>query len=327
MSKKLPRLYYSSDDRPKPLPEWAYFFVRLGYQLAARSSEDYRFVIGLAIPTRAFASGLAATGILLAKGGNEAYTDSAQLKYICSLKPGTHVHVRTDYNRKLRGVVLRFETRRRGQYIWIRTTDAEERCYPVERYASRITVAEKGVSLPKYQQSGYKLESPGEFLECCLGDELAEEHILDSSFEALIVGRKTAIRKEVCETKLICQTSDKSATAQGSLQDILRVRQFSGANKSYRTQCMSSSTTNPEDEVNEQIPPVVILDGAISYIKLGHMWWTAHQIVLLDRTERQFQDAVKLLNQNYARRLEGRFKFPIRIPSGIEMMVYRENSQ
>ncbi len=108
MSEKLPRLYYLSDNEPKLLPEWAYFFMRLGHQLAAKPSDDYRFVIGLAIPARAFACSLVATGIVFARAGTENSVDNAQMQYIRSLEPGTPVYVRRDNNRKLRGKIRKF---------------------------------------------------------------------------------------------------------------------------------------------------------------------------------------------------------------------------
>ncbi len=124
---------------------------------------------------------------------------------------------------------------------------------------------------------------------------------------------------------LICRTSSKSAGENGYLQEILRIRQFSGANTSYRTQCVSSANITPEKEIGTRTPPIVVFDGAIAYVKLGHKWQSAHQVVLLDRTERQFNDAAELLNQNYTYRLVDGFKFPIHIPNGIEMMVYRDS--
>ena len=327
MVETLPRLYYVSDNKPKLLPEWAHFFLRLGHQLAVVPNDRHRIVVGVAIPTRAFACGLAATGIVLAKAGNETCTSTMQLQYIRSLKPGTPVHVRTDNNRKLRGVVEKFVELNGKQYILIRTTKEEERGFALDRYASRITVSDRDVSLPRHDQSGYLIESPGEFLQCCLGESLAKKHILDSSFETLLIGRKTVIKKEVSEIPFARRISTKSTVISGCLQEIVRVRQFSGAGKAYRTQCVSSSDTRPEKEIGEYSPPIVVFDGAIAYIKLGHKWQSAHQIALLDRTERQFADATELLNQNYAYRLEGRFRFPIKIPNGIEMMIYRDSVQ
>jgi len=327
MSDNLPRLCYLSDNKPELLPEWAYFFIRVGYQLATIPTDDYRVVIGLAIPTRLFACSLVATGIVFARLGSENSTNATQVEYIRRLKPGTPVYVRRDNNRKLRGIIEKFDDFEKEPYIYISTTSKGTMGFPLNRYASRITVSDRDVRLPKYQQSGHLIESPNEFLQRCLGKKLAQKHILDSSFEALLVSRKSFLRLEVCDALLVCKTSRESTGIKGRLQDILRVRQFSGANKSYRTQCISPANITPEKEIDTQTPPIVVFDGAIAYIKLGHKWRSAHQVVLLDRTERQFGDAIELLNQNYTYRLEGGFKFPIRIPGGIEMIVYRDSVQ
>jgi len=270
MSENLPRLYYLSDNKPELLPEWAYFFMRVGYQLATISNDGYRAVIGLAIPTHLFACSLVATGIVFARLGSESSTDAIQLKHIRSLKPGTSVYVRRDNNRKLRGIIERFDEYEGRPYIYISVTNKGTMGFPLKRYASRITVSDRDVSLPKYQQSGYLIESPGKFLQCCLGKTLAQKHILDSSFEALLVGRKSFLGPELCDTLFVCKDSSKSTGAKGCLQEILRVRQFSGANKSYRTQCISPVNITPEKEIGTRTPPIVVFDGAIAYIKLGH---------------------------------------------------------
>jgi hypothetical protein len=327
MREELPFLYYLSEKRSNLLPEWAYFFMRLGYQLATVPKKNYRVVTGLAIPTRVFACSLAATGVVLARAGNTNSTDTLQIQYIRSLKPGTSIYVRTDDNRKLRGVIEKFEEIRNEEWIFIRTGKREILPRPLSRFASRITVSDSNVSLPEYSRSGYRTETPSDFLQCCLGEKLAQAYTLDSSFETLLIGKKSAIEYEVTDALISCKKSGKFPGTSGCLQEILRVRQFSGTNKSYRTQCVSSFNITPEKEIGKHPPPIVIFDGAVAYIKLGHKWRSAHQIVLLDRTERQFVDAVELLNQNYAYRLPGVSKLPVNIPNGIEMMVYRENTQ
>ncbi len=49
-----------------------------------------------------------------------------------------------------------------------------------------------------------------------------------------------------------------------------------------------------------------------------------YQVAVLDRTERQFSDAVELVNQSYAYRSDDSFGFPMKIPDDIEMMVFAE---
>ena len=326
MTENLPRLYYLlSGNKSELLPEWSYFFMRLGYQVAAVSNDNCRIVTGLAVPTRVFACSLVATGIVFARTGSENSMATTQLQYIRSLKPGTPVYVRTDDNRKLRGIIEGFREIKGEEWIFIRTGKRETLPRPLSRFASRITVSDRDVSLPEYSRSGYPIETPNKFLQCCLGEELAQTYILDSSFEALLVGKKSVIEYEVSSVPFRCKLSDKFAGIKGCLQEILRVRQFSGANKSYHTQCISSLNITPEKEIGKQTPPIVIFDGAVAYIKLGHKWRSAHQVVLLDRTERQFVDAIELLNQNYAYRLAGNSKLSVKIPNGIEMMVYKES--
>lgn len=322
MAENLPQLYYLLDNRAEPLPEWAYFFMRVGHQLAIISNDNYRIVIGLTIPTRAFASSLVATGVILARAERE---NSAQVQYIRGLEPGTPVYVRTDNNRQLRGVIEKFDKIRDEEWVIIRTGKHETLPRPLNRFASRITVSGRDLSLPEYSRSGYPIENPTEFLKCCLGEELARAHIFDTSFGALIVGKKNVIEDEVKGSFFACGGSNKIQSVSGCLQDILRIRQLSGAKRSYRVQLLSSSTkTDPAQVIDKQVPPIVIFDGAVAYMKLGHIWGAAHHIVLLDRTEYQFADAVQTLNQNYAYRLLDDLKFPVKIPGGVEMMIFKE---
>jgi hypothetical protein len=325
MSENLPRLHYLlSENVSEPLPEWAYFFMRVGHKLAIMPNNNYRVVAGIAVPVRAFACSLVATGVVLARTASKNPSNATQLQKIRSLKPGTPVYVRTDDNKKLRGFIDEVKEIQGQERVVIRTGKGETRYFSLEQFASRITVSNRTFSLPVYPKSGYPIEPPSKFLQCCLGKELAQKHILESSFETLLVGKKSVIKYEVSDTFLSCKRADKLAGVTGCLQEILRIRQFSGANKSYRTQCISSVNVTPEKAIGKQTPPIVIFDGAVAYIKLGHKWRSAIQIVLLDRTERQFADATELLNQNYTYRLANTPKLPIKIPNGIEMMVYKE---
>ena len=325
MSENLPRFYYLSDNKSELLPEWAYFFMQLGYQLATVANDNHRIVIGLAIPARVFACSLVATGIILTKAGNENFSSTMQIQYINGLKPGTPVYVRADDNRKYHGIIKGFIEFNGEKLIKIRTGKSEIKGYKLNDYASRITVSDQKGSLPKYQKRGYPTEVPSEFLRSCLGKELAQKHILDSSFEALLIGKKMDIKHEIKSIPLNCKTSGEPTDIPGFLHEILRVRQFSGRNKSYSSQWVSSSNINPEKAIGKQPPHLIVFDGAVAYIKLGHKWQFAHQVVLLDRTESNFFDAIELLNQNYTYRSAGGVKFPIKIPNGIEMMVYRNS--
>lgn len=319
MPENLPRLYYQSDDEVNRLPEWAYFFITLGQKVATHSSPDHRLVIALSIPTRAFACGLLAVGIALSGAANDRMMLQSQVRFVRNLPIGTQVYVRKDNNRKLRGIVQRFDRYEGADHIFIQLSGREVRGFSLDRYASRITVAEKAISLPANQQTGWLVETPSEFLKACLGEQLARSHILGSSLDVIIIGKKSLLKDEICSEVFFCETS----TA-GCLQDILRVREFSGANASFRSRCLASLVEDNEEGIGDNGPQIIAFDGAIAYLRHSHRWPTAHQVVFLDRTERQFADAVELLNQNYAYRSSSGFELQIKIPRNIEMMIYAE---
>ncbi|MBZ0319098.1 MAG: hypothetical protein K8L91_21970 [Anaerolineae bacterium] len=325
MLETLPQIYYNDKNNFQLLPEWAYCYMDLGYKLASAVCTGYRIVVGVSAPTRAFACCLVTTGIAIAKANSASDSDDLQIRHILSLKRGTSVHVRMDNNRKVRGVIEALKEQNGLQQIVIRTADAETRWFPLHRYASRITVAEHDVNIPEKQQRGRLLDSPSDFLQGCIGAKAAQNYILDSSFEALLVGKESFIRHEACDVPFWCNSLGKSVWAKGCLQDIMRVRSFSGANKSFRTQCMSYASDAPEKRIESRDPPIVVFDGAVAFLKHAQRFTKSHQIVLLDRTERQFTDAIALMNQNYAYRSDVDFKFPILIPDGIEMMIYWEH--
>lgn len=306
------------------MPEWAYFLMRLGSQLVDfPRSNNHRLVIGLAIPVRAFASSMVALGVTLERANNPTLNNSIQLERILKLEPGTSIFIRTK-DKKIKGVLEGFQEQLGKTYIIVKTGGLQKNRYPLDLYASRITTSSKDVNLPEKHQKGYSLEPPSKFLQCCVGQEKAVDYILDSSLDVLIIGRVGMIRDEMCSHPFICRASHDSQITQGCLHEVLRTRQFCGANNSYRTQCLPGLGTMPSAKSTIREPFCVVFDGATAYIRNQHMWNKSHLVVLLDRTDRQFSDAVSLLNQNSAYRTTENTKFPIRIPSEIEMMIYEE---
>ena len=57
-------LYYMNKETWIPLPSWGQFFLDLGYALAIHDDPRNRVIAGLALPTRAYAASLTATGII-----------------------------------------------------------------------------------------------------------------------------------------------------------------------------------------------------------------------------------------------------------------------
>ncbi|MBZ0310369.1 MAG: hypothetical protein K8I82_30185, partial [Anaerolineae bacterium] len=182
------------------MPEWAYFYMNLGIQIRKIECSQSRVVASLAVPTRAFSAALIMTGAVISAISEDSTSDEVQVRHILNQSPGTPVHIRKNNGRKLKGIIVDFKERNNRKHVVIRTASNEERWYDVEKYASRITVSETEITVPKNQQQGYMLESPSSFLEGLFGTSRAQEHVVESSFEALVVGKTTLIQTEMCES-------------------------------------------------------------------------------------------------------------------------------
>jgi len=321
----LPNLYYEKHGELNLLPEWAYFYMNLGILIRKIECSQSRIVASLAVPTRAYSAALIMTGAVISAIAENSTSDEVQVRHILNQSPGTPVHVRRTNGRKLKGIIVDFKERNNKKHVVIQTASNEVRWYDLEEYASRITVSETEITVPKNQQQGYMLESPSSFLEGLFGTDLAQAHVLESSFEALVVGKTTLLQTEMCEMPFwYLNSKSPSHSRSGFLQDIVRIQQFSGANHAYKAQCISSSSSNSRDSAGNREPPLVIFDGATAFLKHSHLWDKVHQIIILDRTERQFIDAVEAVNQRHAYRLHDVQDLQIRIPAGIELMLFAE---
>lgn len=326
MSIALPKLYYRHLNEFCLLPEWSYFYMTLGAKaISLDPPQDSRIVIGIASPTRAFAAILLSVGSLLEKSINNVASSDKYFDRILSLEPGTPVQYRTDNHRRLRGHIDGFKEINGKWQIIIRTAEGTQSYLPLEKYAARITVSESDVTVPKHQQKGRRIESPSDFLISCLGKEASNSHVLESSFDVLLIGKETVLRHEATEVPFWTQkTSSIGQFHEGYLQEILRVQSFSGANHSYKSKCVSLSTEDTTSNIGDRIPPLVIFDGALAFLKHQHFWKKSHLVAIFDRTERQFDDAIQLLNQNHAHRISDEDNFSISIPNSVEMMLFRE---
>jgi hypothetical protein len=327
MQPKIPRLYYNVQHSLVLLPEWTYFLIELGYELAdIPANEHNRHVAGLALPVRAFASSFVSLGVVSNRSQAVSKVNEAQVEYILNLPVGTSVYVRRDNNRKIKGVIESFADQDDSKCVIIRTSKNDVMRFPLDYYAARITVSKTEARILNKFPSGWKVEVPSNFVKCYFGKETAQDYILDTSFDVLIVGTKSVVETEVCNTQFTCKSSPGAIGVNGCLQEILRVREFLGTSKSYRVRCISRSDTDPENSIAEREPCVVVFDGAIAYLNHAHRWGHSHHIVLLDRTERQFIDAIDLINDAYTRRLDERPTFQIKIPTSIEMMIFKEQT-
>ncbi len=296
-------LRYLHDQTWRVLPAWAQFLILLGSSFVDWTAKDeLRFVGGVSLPTRAFASLLLGAGIVLERAPvvqSQAQANAEYFDYLCRLKLETALlfkHGGRILNAVFDGVSsvngeprIKVRVQKRaaggGTHLVGRRDVADIEVIPDLKGESALRKR-----LPKKgSRNGGSREG---FIESLLDDN-SSDFLLRPRFECLFVGNVGLLRQEIQKTAV---GVDTAAFHEGTFQDILRVRRFMTDGKPYRSDVASSATELVPGVVS---PFVVIFDGAQGFLKWRDQFASSHWLVVLDRTEAHFHEAADLLNSRY----------------------------
>jgi hypothetical protein len=324
-------LYYMRKRNWIPLPQWGQFFLDLGYALAIRDNPESRVIAGLALPTRAYAAALAATGIVA--GTLSLLTQDAgsytRFQELCTLEIGSSLIYRTGNKRvkvffdgaEVRGgdtkILLRAENQKGGLTYVIGQKHALQVEFPAKEFTS----------LPK-RSYGRTDRTVSPFLTHFLDQETAKAVVLQSHLDCMIIGSIGRLDQEINCTSFATQNA-KGEFVSGTLQDVLRVRRFSTNAETYRSDIYYTHTRDhPRDHpgIHQEMPAVIIFDGSTSYLKWRAFWRHPHCIVLLDQTEPGFDAAVQTFNEECIKNHlnDMAFKTQLKAPKGVPVSIYQE---
>lgn len=335
-------LCYSNGSGWQPLPYWAQFLARLGSTIGAEAPPGVRTIAGLALPIRSYAAALAAAGVVAARS-TVPVRPSDPYKYfewLSKLPAGTAVCL-TDGNREYKGIFLGFEATPYGPRVGVQVEKKVKgigglkRWFPPEA-STRIRQLDKEVSVAKLpkKQGGRRVlaekevVSKNRFAQHFLDNTDVYEFVISSRLECVIVGHIGLLRQEIKDTVFASRPPQTGELAQGTLQDIIRVRKFSGVNDSYRTGVIYSNSKTLPDHPGNSDPAVAIFDGAASFANWRDSFRSSSWIVLIDRTERLAGEAADLLNSEYLQyRIEVESTLDVRdVPAGVELTVFQEEA-
>lgn len=337
----LANIHHAVDGEWESLPEWASYFLFLGFFIASQPKIETRAIIGVALPTRAYAAALAATGVVynrtvIAKNRVE---DESHFQSLCELPnetPVTYLHGQ----RNLKGVLLgcKTESGQKMLVVHIRNSRGGNESHFVRasdavkiQLLTENPLADSASKKSARHQTGQLVAPVSDFARNLLGAEHTADFSLRSRLDCCIVGRLSALRQEINETTFA--TSSISAVTipakdkfhQGTLQDVLRVRKFMGEGKAFRTDAVASQSRNVPNLARDAAPHVTIFDGATGFTKWRDYWRDSHWLVLLDSTESGFDEAANLLNADIRNRLDDEFSDDVPPPpAGVELVYYRE---
>jgi len=194
-----------------------------------------------------------------------------------------------------------------------------------ESRALQVQPAKHSGKLPKKQDAENK-RFANSFVDSLLGDADPVQLGLRSKLVCAIVGKKNALEHEIRHTPLALHASG-DCQAEGQLQDVLRVDRFTAGEQSYRSALVAVGSNPPSGDVISKVEMGVVFDGAAGFLKWGAMWPDRHQIVILDRTELYFDDAISAVNSRFSQnRADAETPSPGSgaPPPGGEVLAFRE---
>ena|SRR2546421_340387 len=335
----LNNLYYPSEEGWKCLPNWAHFFLSLGTFVAAQPKSDTRSIVGVALPTRAYAAALTAAGIIYQQTMTKRSDGAdAHFQRLCDMPCGTSVTY-LHGKRNLDGVLLGSTDRFGDRRLIVQTRNPRaggDTHYVAVRDALRVQIpaeADQLVSprdLPD-RQTGRLVAPVCSFARRLLGEENVNDFVTRSRLDCLIIGRLSNLRQEITETvfrnflptdDILDSTDD---VHEGTLLDILRVSKFMGGGKAYRTDVVSANSQDVPAIARSLTPHVAVFDGSAGFVKWRDCWRSSHWITLLDATESSFDEAARALNAERVNRVND--EVPNNLPEppgGIELIFYQE---
>lgn len=328
----LPELYYQQASSWMPLPQWGQFFIKIGTAIASQSPTTHRAVLGLAVPTRAFAASLTATGIVTYLAYTKAFSakdEAAHIERICNLKAGDPLIYRRK-NSVEKGLFETIYTHKNTLYVKFKTFERgnQTTSIPQSLFLNIEPIDDPTFTLPKRtSKKPIVPHNEHEFISAYIGKELAPKMITYSRTDCLIIGPKAQIYHEATKSRFALR-DENTSFLEGTLNMLMRFRTSGNIYAAYRTKLISADDKSASLKLS--IPPhVVIFNGATSFLRWRHTWRNSHWIVLLNRTDSFFHEAVSELNQEY--RLKRSDTNPpnisLHLPQQLEAIYYYEDQQ
>ena len=321
-------LYYSDGVRWLPLPHWATFFLHLGEALASHISVNKRLIATVAVPTRSFAAALSGFGIVVERASIAAVTIAVQehFQLLVEAEKGTQV---TLLRRGVRhkGIIDGYVVAHEKTWLRVKVRRGELGAWELvgEEEALNVQVVSNQAedAIPK-RITGKVVMPLSAFAKTLIGSERVGSFGATSRCDCAIVGHLTNLKPEILETRFAVPGTTTDLN-QGVLQDVLRVREFLDTGEHYRSVIVSTFHRSGA-RWSDAIPSVVIFDGSTAFLRSRGVFSSANWLVILDRRDATFGDAMAACNQDYVKRKTDDIHFEgiVDLPGGIDLVTYYE---
>jgi hypothetical protein len=325
-------LHFEDSGKWYSLPEWAEYFIGVGKQVSSAPNGRSRKVTAIIVPTRAFGAAFVSLGMVISNAAPRDQTsESAHFGRLVGLPPGTPVIYRPKSGVALKGLLQapKEYDGRLWALVQVHSRAGGGMTYFVNQSQSLKVQPAGGRSwkLPK-KQGHNNVRTASAFVDSLLGEADPIQLGLQSQIVCALVGRRNVLEHEIRKTHLAIHVNG-DPHAEGKLQDVLRVDRFVSAQQSHRCALVAVGADPPTTNVINGLEIAAVFDGAVGFLKWGTMWPRQHQVIILDRTEPYFDDAVSAINARFSQNSipEGCEIADATAPPGGEMLAFCESVQ
>jgi len=321
-------LHFEDSGEWYSLPEWAEYFISVGKQLACADQSESRIVTAIVVPTRAFGAAFVSLGMVISDAAARDHSsETAHFEKLFDLPAGTSVIYRPEPGKTLRGILQGPEEYRGKLHVRIQVHSRAGgglTHFIDESRALQVQPARHSGKLPK-KQGGDNARFANEFVDSLLGEADPVQLGLRSKLVCALVGKKSTLEHEIRQTPLAIHVNGHRH-AEGELQDVLRINRFVTGQQSHRSALVPVGGGSPSEEVVTNVEMGVVFDGALGFLRWGQLWHGRHQVIILDRTEPYFDDAISAINTRFSQnRTDGEGALPgSAAPPGGEVLAFRE---
>ena len=324
---------YWTNGQKHPLPSWGKFYLQLGAAVAQEDNAQRGLVTALAVPTRSYAAVLVAAGAVISKAKTTdtkgQVSPAAHFEMLSSLPDGTAVVLRKG-DKAVKGIFVGTKDVKNDgtAMIGVQTQSGKggslTEWLPVESSLKVQVSSRTWTRLPaNLEKVGDVNTSRSEFIAQVFQGADLWNFVTKSTLDCVILGNVGPLVQEATATKLSVGSREQEVSA-GTLRDILRIRKLYGNNKeAFRSDIFPVNVRDHAMPSETISPHLVVFDGAVSFLKWRHKWSHCNWVVILDRTEPRFTEAVQIVNEEYLSRISDcGLRLPQPPPLSVELVAF-----
>lgn len=324
MNNRILRYYH---DGWNELPAWCNYYIEIGKWITNLKTRN-TLVIVLSVPLRIFVAAFIATGYISGRNFKKRINYNKYFKMLSSLPYGTPL-VFLDRGRKKIAIFKGTEMVLGEKKVKIQVENSSSGgltyMLPPEKAGNLVVANIAEVSLPA-NQKGKPLPVNHDFIKAFLNVNDTTHFVMQSELDCLIIGQTATLREELTINKFCL--SKRGKRIEGRLQDILIAKKFSPNAIGHHCDIVSVIRTSESAQQGSKYP-LIIFDGPTAFLNGSSLFKSDIQVIVLDRTARDYPEAVRQLNQRFFQSERRAFEIQVKenIPPGVYLMTFEEGKK